>query len=99
MYRIKISNLALTDLEIIRQFGILTFGYEQADIYEEGLKKEISTIQNMPSIGHRSKYLSNDYFIRPFKSHYIIFSFNEELKEIVIVRIVHQKIDLGEVEK
>jgi len=98
MYTIRLSDLVLADLEIIRQYGIDYFGYNQADQYELEIKNELLSIQKMPTIGHHSAYLPSEYRIRTLKSHYIIYMINEKSKEVYIVRIVHKKMDLGKIE-
>ena len=59
-YSLKFSTQAVNDLMEIRQYSTITFGIQQAENYEEGLKTTINAILLMPSRGHHNRQLAND---------------------------------------
>jgi toxin ParE1/3/4 len=93
---IEISDDAYFDIEGILQISIETFGIIKAEEYSEKIFNKIILLSESPGIGHNHKYLPTNLRVTNLERHIIIYHFSEEEEQIKILRIVHQKINLGD---
>ena len=90
----KISREASNDLEKIWLYTIETWSAEQADRYLNLLFDEIEYLCLKPKSGTDFGYVRKGYFRSRVKSHFIFYMIKEEKKEIEIIRILHQQMDI-----
>ena len=90
----KISREASNDLEKIWLYTIENWSAEQADRYLNLLFDEIEYLGLKPKSGTDFGYVRKGYFRSRVKSHFIFYMIKEEKKEIEIIRILHQQMDI-----
>jgi toxin ParE1/3/4 len=90
----KISKEALNDLEKIWLYTIETWSLEQADRYYNLLMGEIEYLTVNPKSGKDYNHIRKGYFRSGVKSHFIFYKINPKDKELEIIRILHQKMDI-----
>jgi toxin ParE1/3/4 len=90
----KISKEALNDLEKIWLYTLETWSLEQADRYYNLLMDEIEYLTVNPKSGKDYSHVRKGYFRSRVKSHFIFYKINMKEKELEIIRILHQKMDI-----
>jgi toxin ParE1/3/4 len=90
----KISKEALNDLENIWFYTVGTWSAEQADRYFNLLMDEIEYLSVNPKSGKDYSHVRKGYFCSRVKSHFIFYKINPKDKELEIIRILHQKMDI-----
>jgi toxin ParE1/3/4 len=90
----RISRAAATDLENIWLNTCETWSEEQADRYFNLLLDEIEYLSVNPESGKNYSHVRKGYFRSRVKSHFIFYKINHKRKELEIVRILHQKMDI-----
>ena len=88
MESFKLSVKAEEDLTEIYTFGILQFGFSQAQKYVSSLEQTILKLAQAPFLGKDSSVLFPGLREFSHKSHMIFYLVQEE--SILIVRILHQ---------
>jgi plasmid stabilization system protein ParE len=96
-YILQFSFESREDLAQIQTYTEITFGVNQKDIYEGYFKKGFTQLSKMPTIGHRHTELPDDVLIYPIEKHLVIYQILPSTSKIYIIRIVHQKVNLGEI--
>ena len=91
MRRIELSPQARLDLEEIALFGITTFGYAQAEAYQDGLVRQFETLAEYPRIGLELKERRGVHRFG-YGSHVIFYSFDEDA--LVVRRVLHGRMDV-----
>lgn len=91
MANFRLSVKAEEDLAEIYTYGILQFGYTQANKYALGLEETLLKLAQTPFLGKQSDFLSNGLRFFIYKSHLVFYRLEE--KDILIVRILHQSRD------
>ena len=90
----KISNEAGNDLENIWLYTFETWSVEQADRYLNLIIDEIEHLSKNPTSGKDVSYIRKDYFRSKVNTHFIFYKSNDEKKEIEIIRILHEQMDI-----
>lgn len=92
--KFKISVEATKDLEKIWHYTLENWSIEQADRYYNLILDEIENITKNPYSGKDYSHIRKDYFRTRIKSHFIFYKINFKKKEIEIIRILHQLMDV-----
>ena len=94
MRKLKIifHEKAVIDLEEIWFYTLTTWSEEQADRYHLLITKEIQFLSGKPTTGNTIGHIRKEYRSSKVKSHYIFYRFTQ--KEIEIVRILHENMDI-----
>jgi toxin ParE1/3/4 len=93
MSRYRFTNEALKDLEEIWSYTKQKWSLEQADRYYYLIIDEIEFISSNPLLGRSIDYIKEGYRSTKVKSH-VIFYMQHEDDAILIVRILHQSMDI-----
>ena len=94
---VVISSEAITDLQYLFQYSIETFGIAKTEEYVKNIYKRISNLGTMPGIGHLHKLLPENLRVINVEKHIVIYKVIEEESKVIIVRIVHQKVNLSNI--
>lgn len=86
MARYSLTDAALDDLDSIYEYGILTFGLEQADRYYDGLVSYFQTVADSPYSHQIINQIRTGYRRAPYYSSSIYYRLDNS--EVVIVRIL-----------
>jgi toxin ParE1/3/4 len=89
-----ISNEATRDLEKIWLYTLENWSMEQADRYINLIIDEIENIAKDPLSGNDFGELRKGYFRTRVKSHFIFYKISSRRKEVEVVRILHQRMDI-----
>jgi toxin ParE1/3/4 len=92
MTRFKFSNEAVKDLEEIWSYTRQTWSIEQADRYYNLIIDEIEFIASNPHLARSIDFIKDGYKSTKVKSHVVYYKQIED-ETILIVRILHQRID------
>ncbi|RUA28520.1 MAG: type II toxin-antitoxin system RelE/ParE family toxin [Bacteroidetes bacterium] len=90
----KISKEASRDIENIWLYTIEKWSIEQADRYFNLIMDEIEYLANNPKSGEDYSKVRKGYFRSQIKSHFIFYKISIKNKEIEIIRILHQRMDI-----
>lgn len=93
MSNYKLSAKAKEDLENIWNYTIEVWSRNQANKYLKLIFAECDRIVENPNLGRNYSQIRKDYFGRKIGSHIIFFKISNS-KEIEVVRILHEKMDL-----
>lgn len=91
--KIKISKKAQEDLIEIWEYTFEKWSISQADKYYEIIIETIRQISTEPNLGRSYQFLRNGYRGFQIKSHIIFYKVND-ISELEIIRILHQRMDL-----
>lgn len=90
----KISKEASKDLKKIWLYTFENWSKEQADRYFNLIIDEIENITKDPQSGKDFSDVRKGYFQTRVNSHFIYYRINLRKKEIEIIRILHQQMDI-----
>ncbi len=90
----ELANAAADDFENILDFGIDTFGLEQALKYQNGMTQRFAELAEQPALYPTVDHIRKDYRRSVYHSHSIYYRI--EAKRIFIVRILGRQ-DAGKV--
>lgn len=93
---IKIADLAYGDIEQLFQYSIETFGEARTLQYLDTLFAKIDRLTKMSEIGRLLKPNESAMRIINVEKHVVIYQVNEGNDEVVVLRIVHQKINMDD---
>ncbi len=93
MRKFKFSNEAVKDLEEIWVYTKQIWSTEQADRYYDLIIDEVEFISENPHLGRDINYIKEGFRSTKVKSHVIYYKIEED-GVIVIVRILHQRMDV-----
>jgi toxin ParE1/3/4 len=93
MRKFKFSNEAVKDLEEIWIYTKQIWSIEQADRYYNLIIDEVEFISQNPSLCRDITYIKDGYRSTKVKSHVIYYKIDED-GVILIVRILHQRMDV-----
>ena len=82
----RLTDAALADLDSIYEYGILTFGLEQADKYFDGLVSYFQMVADSPYSYPAVNQIRAGYRRAPYYSNSIYYRLDNA--EVVIVRIL-----------
>ncbi len=91
MASFRLSARAEEDLTEIYTYGILQFGYSQAEKYTQGLEEALLNLSQSPYLGKESNFLYRGLREFIYKSHLIFYII--EVEGVLVVRILHQSGD------
>lgn len=90
----KISTEAANDLETIWFYTLKKWSKEQADRYYQLLMDEIENLAKNPTLGKDYSEVRKGYFGSRVKSHFIFYKINKQKRNIEIIRILHQRMNI-----
>ncbi|MBS1572799.1 MAG: type II toxin-antitoxin system RelE/ParE family toxin [Bacteroidetes bacterium] len=90
----KISIEAKNDIEKIWLYTFENWSIEQADRYFDLIMDEIEYIAENPASGKDFSDVRKGYLRTRIKSHFIFYKENKKLKEVEIIRVLHQRMDI-----
>jgi len=90
----RISQEANRDIENIWLYTFEYWSVEQADRYFNLIIDEIEYLAVDPKSGQDYSKVRKGYFRSQIKSHFIFYRINSEEKEIEVIRILHQRMDI-----
>ncbi|MFV0591404.1 MAG: type II toxin-antitoxin system RelE/ParE family toxin [Draconibacterium sp.] len=90
----KISLEAKLDIENIWVYTFENWSPEQADRYFNQIMDEIEYLVINPESGKNYSRVRKGYFRSQVKSHFIFYKINRKIKEVEIIRILHQSMDI-----
>lgn len=91
MRRIELAPQARLDLEDIAHFGIVTFGYAQAEAYQDGLIRQFELLAEYPRIGLELEEREGVHRFG-YGSHVIFYTFDQDV--LVVRRVLHGRMDV-----
>jgi toxin ParE1/3/4 len=96
LFEIVYSDNSLADIREIFQYGYDLYGEKIAKKYVFNLDQKFILLQKMPTIGHSRPDLPIEYLCLNYEEHSIIYRIDESKSEILIIRILHSKMDFEE---
>lgn len=90
----KISVKASEDIENIWLYTFENWSLEQADRYVNLIFDEIEYLSANPMFGKDFSHIRKNYRCSKVKSHLIFYRFTEKQREIEIIRVLHQRMDI-----
>lgn len=90
----KISTEAANDLETIWFYTLKKWSKEQADRYFQLLMDEIENLAKNPTLGKDYSEVRKGYYGSRVKSHFIFYKINKQKRNIEIIRILHQRMNI-----
>ncbi len=91
MRRIEFTPKAQRDIEEIWDYSFERFGFEKAEAYLRELQRAAETVAEDPRRGPACDNIRSGYRKSPVGSHILFFRASES--RILIVRILHQRMD------
>ncbi|MCZ2458619.1 MAG: type II toxin-antitoxin system RelE/ParE family toxin [Chitinophagales bacterium] len=91
----KISVKALEDIENIWLYTFGNWSMEQADRYIDLIFDEIEYLSKNPYTGRNLSHTRKGYRCSKVKSHLIFYRVIENRSDIEIIRVLHQRMDIG----
>jgi len=93
--RYRLTPEADQDLVDIWQYTYETWGIKQANRYLDQMEKRFFDLANQPGLGKKCDKIRQGY--RYFHSgHHLIFYRQNKKKQIEIVRVLHERMDIKE---
>lgn len=92
MLKIHLTPEAVQDLETIFEFTLLEWGYKKAEKYQDNLYDDFLRIAENPEIGSLYYFKEGDYRKLNCNKHLIFY--RTEKRKCIIVRILHERVDL-----
>lgn len=89
-----ISEEANRDIENIWLYTLKNWSAEQADRYFNLIMNEIEYLTEHPKSGKDYNQIRKGYFCTRLKSHFIFYKINLKKRQIEIIRVLHQRMDL-----
>ena len=91
----RITNLASQDLENIWLYTFENWSIEQADRYLNLIIDEIEYLAQKPDSGSVFSSVRKGYYRSRIKSHFIFYRIDHKNDVVEIIRILHQRMDIG----
>lgn len=89
-----LSKEAIYDLENLWLYTFENWSVEQADRYFNLLMNEIDYLTEFPKSGKDYNEIRKGYYRAKVKSHFIFYKINLKNREVEIIRILHQQMDI-----
>ena len=90
----KISVKASEDIENIWLYTFENWSLEQADRYVNLIFDEIEYLSDNPNSGKNINHIRKNYRLSKVKSHLIFYRLSDKQKDIEVIRVLHQRMDL-----
>ena len=87
----RLSRKAAKDIDVIYEYGIITFGYNQARSYILELEKNFTALSKTPNIGRKSVLKIANLYQFQFKAHTVFYY--KETDGIKVLRVLGSKMD------
>ena len=94
MTNYSLTKEAVNDLGEIWDYTYKKWSVEQADRYYNLIIDEIEFIASNPLTGRSIDHIKQGYRSSKVKSHIVFYKLDEENKVIIVVRILHQMMDV-----
>ena len=91
---VELSGLAGSDIEAIITRSGLDFGTRQTNRYITSLKRCLEMLGDNPAIGSRADEIAAGLRRFPHRSHVVLY--RETAKGVLVVRVLHRSMDIGE---
>jgi toxin ParE1/3/4 len=91
MLKLFLSPRATEDLEEIYEYTFRTWGFSQAEKYQDLLFESMYTILKTPKIGSKYYFKKGNY--RKLHSNKHIMFYKIQVEKCIVVRILHEKMD------
>lgn len=95
MLRIRISKVAISDINDIWEYSSLNWSKEQANLYARSIYNAIDFLSVKPDAGKSISHLALNHYKFRCVSHWIIYSVRTDSEVLEIVRILHTKMDIS----
>jgi toxin ParE1/3/4 len=92
--KLKVSHAAADDLEGIWLYTVQQWSVEQADSYLGLLLDGFELVRNDPKRGRDFAHVRKDYCCLNVGAHLIFYRVNEADREVEVIRILHERMDL-----
>ncbi len=92
MIKLFLSPQAINDLENIFQYTIQKWSFKKAEIYQDLLIESMNVLLKNPNDGKKYFYRKGKY--RKFNAGKHILFYKVENKKYIVIRILHQIMDL-----
>jgi len=92
MLKLLLTPKAELDLEEIYEYPLMTWGFKQAEKYQDDLYDSILGILDNPKIGVIYYYKEGNY--RKLNSNRHLIFYRISVTECIVVRILHERMDL-----
>ena len=86
MARYRLSDKARSDLYRLYEFGVRTFGLQQADNYFDGITDRFQELAESPQFSPKVDHIRQGYRRSVFRAHSIYYTIRDD--EILIFRIL-----------
>lgn len=90
----NVSKEASADLENIWLYTFKNWSLEQADRYLQLILDEFSYLSKAPYSGIDRNDIRDGYRSSKIKSHIIFYTLEIQVAQIVIIRVLHEKMDI-----
>jgi toxin ParE1/3/4 len=90
--KVVFKEQAIFDLEDIWLYTLHTWSLRQADRYHSLILKEIEFLATDPKSGKDQRHIRAGYRSSKIKSHIIFYRISEN--ELVVIRILHERMDI-----
>lgn len=90
----KISVEAKNDIEKIWLYTFEKWSLKQADRYFDLIMNEVEYIAENSNSGKDYSDIRKGYLRSRIKSHFIFYKVNKKQKEVEIIRVLHQSMDI-----
>jgi len=91
-FKVKLSDLAFTDLVKIEDYTVRTWGEAQAKVYMDKIKTRFFWLAGHALAGKRRAELGKDLYSFPEEHHIIFYRLNGEVLEVA--RVLHHAMDV-----
>lgn len=92
----SLTNAAKADLRNIAKFTEQRWGREQRKLYLKGIDNIFHLLGESPTLGVSCEYIASGLRKHPFQSHVIYYD-NALTTEVLIVRVLHKRMDVSQV--
>ena len=92
MSRFLLSESAAADLQDIVRYTMDRWGWQQLEVYLEGLEAGMQRLSEMPDIGRTRDELGPGVRSFLFESHQIFYVVGDG--QITVVRVLHERMDV-----
>lgn len=92
--KVRLSKKALEDIDSIWLYTVENWSVEQADRYYNLVFDEIDFLLQNPLSGKDYSHVRKNYRCSRVQSHLIFYRIKTEKREIEIIRILHQRMDI-----
>jgi len=92
MLDLKLSPKAIIDLEYIYEYTLSTWGFNQAEKYQDELYACMINISENPMLGSIYYFKSGNYRKMNINRHVIFY--RQTKRDCLVVRILHERMDL-----